>query len=504
MRKTTQTIVLTIAICIAVICTACSSTMRSSKVYENDYQTYIVIGEDTLTITDQPCDSLCIAREINTPYDGEKWLLQLDNDGQYSVLLKGNGKPIYSIMHTDDFVMLGEDMLYHISERKKSATPHGMKFIRYLGVTDGKHAFMTGDTVCFSDGRRLCLRKEVICDRIQKPQNENHVRLCDNAQSIVIPLADIYAMEYDEEKTDEGIRTIREERYVETKDKYTGPPTGCDITVEYPTGNFEADNTMRNMLLRKMTEALFIPLESNGKTIPVFTCRNADEFAAQADKCIGLWEKMAYKESEEDSEINTLALMANFRRIADNEDYSTYWFYSSIYTGGAHGLQSSYYLTYDKHNHRFLTIENMIKKEEAPKLRRLVMDSLCDMYIERHELIENGTDPADNNQQDSIRRNAEETILANANGLDIYPCDKKSDWQSGRVTASVNTLPLPHFALLPEGIVVSYHQYQIDAYAFGEYHVVVPYEKIPGTLIYDYSDHTDEIKGISHYIKRIK
>ena len=113
MRKITQSILLAVAICLAAICTACSSRMRSTQVYEEGNKTYIVIEEDTLVITDEMRDSVCIAREINAPDDGEKWLLQLDDDGQYSVLQKGN---TYTIWYTDDFVMLGENKLYQISE----------------------------------------------------------------------------------------------------------------------------------------------------------------------------------------------------------------------------------------------------------------------------------------------------------------------------------------------------------------------------------------------------
>lgn len=155
MRKITQSILLAVAICLVAICTACNSRMRSTQVYEEGNKTYIVIEEDTLVITDEMRDSVCIAREINAPDDGEKWLLQLDDDGQYSVLQKGN---TYTIWYTDDFVMLGENKLYQISEKKESDTPHGMKFTSYLGMTDGKHAFLADDTICFSDGRRYSLK----------------------------------------------------------------------------------------------------------------------------------------------------------------------------------------------------------------------------------------------------------------------------------------------------------------------------------------------------------
>lgn len=499
MRKNTQSILLAIAMCLVAICTACNSRMRSTQVYEESNKTYIVIEEDTLVITDEMRDSVCIAREINTPDDGEKWLLQLDDDGQYSVLQKGN---TYAIWYTDDFVMLGENKLYQISERKESDTPHGMKFTSYLGMTDGKHAFLTDDTICFSDGRRYSLKTEVSNDYNQEAQKESNVRMWYNAyiNRYVLPLTDIYAIEYDKETADDDIdiRIVREEKELENENIYTSSTSGCDmtLTVEYPTGSSAADDTIRNMLLEKMRDDLFNPLYLDSKTIPVYTCHSADEFGVQAEKCIGLWEEIANKELEGNGHF-TLRLWSNFRRIADNEDYTTYWLHSGQYTGGAHNLQYSYYMTYDKHNSRFVTLENMIRKEAIPMLKRAVMDKLCDIYIERNKMLESETKDS---QLDSIRREAEETILANANGLGFSFSGKLTK----KIKLSINSLPLPYFALLPEGIVVSYSQYKIDSYANGEYHVVVPYEKIPGALIYDYSNHTDEKKGIGHYIRRMK
>ena len=82
-----------------------------------------------------------------------------------------------------------------------------MKFTSYLGMTDGKHAFLTDDTICFSDGRRYSLKTEVSNDYNQKAQKESNVRMWYNAyiNRYVLPLADIYAIEYDKETADDDI-----------------------------------------------------------------------------------------------------------------------------------------------------------------------------------------------------------------------------------------------------------------------------------------------------------
>lgn len=82
-----------------------------------------------------------------------------------------------------------------------------------------------------------------------------------------------------------------------------------------------------------------------------------------------------------------------------------------------------------------------------------------------------------------------------------YECDEWSGWETAiKEKFSIANFPLSHFALLPEGIVVTYHPYQIDCYGAGEYHAVVPYGKANPCLLTTYHEDTDRFPKLDDYI----
>lgn len=59
---------------------------------------------------------------------------------------------------------------------------------------------------------------------------------------------------------------------------------------------------------------------------------------------------------------------------------------------------------------------------------------------------------------------------------DDYPC---GDWSGNNgENMSKEQIPLQHIAILPQGIVTSYHPYQVGAFSEGDYHILVPFEDI--------------------------
>lgn len=70
---------------------------------------------------------------------------------------------------------------------------------------------------------------------------------------------------------------------------------------------------------------------------------------------------------------------------------------------------------------------------------------------------------------------------------DDYPCGDWSDNKSETIPKDKGLIPLQHIAILPQGIVVSYHPYQIGAFSEGDYHILVPFKNIGEYLLQDYS-----------------
>ena len=59
--------------------------------------------------------------------------------------------------------------------------------------------------------------------------------------------------------------------------------------------------------------------------------------------------------------------------------------------------------------------------------------------------------------------------------------------------------PLTLFAVLPEGIVLTYYSYQIDCFA--AYHAVIPFKDANKCLMFDYSPYEDLKPKLQRFIK---
>ncbi len=83
-----------------------------------------------------------------------------------------------------------------------------------------------------------------------------------------------------------------------------------------------------------------------------------------------------------------------------------------------------------------------------------------------------------------------------------YSCDEWAGWTGDNEKAfTENDFPLTHFAVLPGGIVLTYHPYQIDCFNAGEYNVVIPFEDVNPCLKFDYSKHEDLKPTLQRFLK---
>ncbi len=83
-----------------------------------------------------------------------------------------------------------------------------------------------------------------------------------------------------------------------------------------------------------------------------------------------------------------------------------------------------------------------------------------------------------------------------------YSCDEWAGWNGYNEKAfTEKDFPLTHFAVLPEGIVLTYHPYQIDCFAAGEYHAVIHFKEANKCLMFDYSKHEDLKPKLQRFIK---
>lgn len=82
-----------------------------------------------------------------------------------------------------------------------------------------------------------------------------------------------------------------------------------------------------------------------------------------------------------------------------------------------------------------------------------------------------------------------------------YVCDEWSGWENTNKAFTMDNFPLSHLAVLPEGIVLTYHPYQIDCFVSGEYHVVIPMDKVTQCLKYRYNTYLNGLPQLKQFIK---
>lgn len=70
---------------------------------------------------------------------------------------------------------------------------------------------------------------------------------------------------------------------------------------------------------------------------------------------------------------------------------------------------------------------------------------------------------------------------------DDYPCEEWSGNNGEFMLQGKEMIPLQHVAILPEGIVTSYHPYQIGGLSEGDCHILVPFKDVGEYLLQDYS-----------------
>lgn len=84
-----------------------------------------------------------------------------------------------------------------------------------------------------------------------------------------------------------------------------------------------------------------------------------------------------------------------------------------------------------------------------------------------------------------------------------YTCDERAGWNGYNEEAfTEHDFPLTHLAVLPEGIVLTYHPYQTDCFAAGEYNAVVPFKDIAPYMVSDYSNHANLKPRLRQFVKQ--
>ena len=483
---------------------------------DNDYMT---LNGETLRVFHSYGDSFVIAYRDNADNDPKRcYLLRKRQDSCYVPICNANF--IHEVYDSERFYHI-DRMIYDLATQKlvMKAPLDDTYGYSYLGQYDGLYLFCTLDGLFFSDGKSLPMQYGV---RAEKGKTESSAVLKSGALAQEFPIADIRRAIDGGVHRDSTVEWMKKEIFLDPKRKENLGEANLWYDMEWPKGNTAADRAIRRRLLQSVEEDAGSLLGTN----LVMTGR-LDGTAAEAKAALGhyvdMWGKVFLAENKLENSPCMYAHLCS-QKVVDCEDYVTYFYQAECYWGGMHGNPFAYYITYDKRRGMLLSAENSVKPSMMHQVRREALKSLqpqyldfnderspqyyaCGISLDADTIAEEAAEAeeaeatADSTEMDSF---IEQTnTLAQMLLHTEYPCDRWSGWWGeceGNFTEY--DFPLPHFAIIPEGIVLSYHPYQIDCFAAGEYHAAIPFDKIKGCLQFDYSHHKDQKPQLWRFIER--
>lgn len=240
----------------------------------------------------------------------------------------------------------------------------------------------------------------------------------------------------------------------------------CNLT--YPVGNSKVDVDIREWLNQAIMLE-FVATHENDDSPEIELSRHIDnlqeafrDYSSQYYK----WVKKEY--SDEQGELFPLqSFYVHFsaRPVVDNVRYVTYFVEADIFFAGTHGAPHAYYRTYDKKLEQFVSCDMLIKKECLKDVCQVVYKNA----LEKRQKMTSGN-----------------TQSLTTDFTDGYPCGEWSDNEDETMVMGKELMPLQHLAILPQGIVASYHPYQIGGLPEGDCHILVPFKHVAGYLCQDY------------------
>lgn len=461
----------------------------------------IVLDGDTFTIQERIGDSLFVVwnyehSDDKTPY----YLLKYERNGFYYPQIGATS--ITSIDNTVKYVSIDDNDVYDIKDRKiLFSSPCSASGLYYLGQWKSLHLFASSDTICFSDGKCVGLQDDVFC---RKPKKEGMVTLVAGAQTKDISFGDLYNAKKKSDAPDTTTERLAKNYYIKPRSKYERMEAGFSVDLDIPKGDAESDKAIREWMMAAIRDDAFYQLENN-RGIPVGKCTSLKDLLLSLDEYGVLWEKLCRAEYQiEDTLEVRMTCNIRVKKVVDCEDYTTYYYWASLYNGGLHDLPREYYITYDKRRGGLLDVNNSVKPAMVQQFRHLALESLkkeYDFCYEREDSWEDFTHSIFSFHCPMIDTSGMDDVMRSF-FVHNYSCDDWAGWNGYNEKAfTEKDFPLTHFAVLPEGIVLTYHPYQIDCFAAGEYHAVIPFKEANKCLMFDYSKHEDLKPKLQRFIK---
>lgn len=461
---------------------------------------FMTLAGDTFVVHGKIGDNMLIVSDYEHPDEAEPfYLLQQKRNGHYYPMMKA--KEMHSIDNTSDFIGLDERNIYDIKHKKiLFKSPCQIEDLSYVGKWEDKLLFANYDTISFSDGRCIGLQKNVY---YEAPKNGKMLTLVNGAQKMNVSFTELYdATKRKVTRSDIVVERLTHDYFITPRNEYESGEVGFRVDLDVPKGNTKAERAIRQWMIDAIAKDVFSLLEEE---FPTSNCKTYNEIKSSLDKYGILWEKLCRAEYQDgDTLMVNLNCDIKVDKITDCNDYTTYYYWASLYNGGLHDVPHAYYITYDKRRDCLLNVTNSVKPHALQQFRNIVLKSLKSEHDHNYDECSPWEDFTKSIFSfhcpliDTKGRNKEIKALFEHN----YTCDEWAGWNGKDGAAfTEKDFPLPHFAVLPEGIVLTYHPYQIDCFNVGEYHAVVPFKEVSPYLTFDYSNHEDLKARLNRFVK---
>ena len=366
------------------------------------------------------------------------------NNGKYEMLLEPIWGNIEVIEGTKRFLSLErycdeEDELCYIFDTKtgkmfKNVFQGVMSFLAtsdagisfFYGTTDGIEYILT------SDGTLSLLPTGMEVELTRQGQ----IKATLGCRSVLFPLEKISLLP-------SMVSTSKEKKYLVDyhakvgKDRQSSVYSDFRMMIDYPgTLTKESENIrfwmseeIRNVILSaaatkpNLITGLFIPI---GEIPPVaiYNFYRKEYFSLN---CV-----------EDSMDISHPANICIGQQM-NTDDIVTYYVGKYSYAGGTHGITCIYYKSFDKTTGKPYTTEDVFKEGKIHEVVQKINKKIGKIYTEKHDDEE-------------------------------YENDQNLQFPSMGI------------GLLPEGVAFCYQPYEVDAFAWGHYKFVIPYEELMGCL----------------------
>lgn len=355
---------------------------------------------------------------------------------------------------------------------------------RFLGKVDGVLMFQIGSYIYYSDGK---IFKKNYYD-VNKISSTGNITFHNGPLQTTINAKILHNM------SNSDIQRLRQEKNwykhtssfdkkcidVEIDKVASAARMTCSMT--YPNGNLKADKDIRSWLNKAMLNEFLSTCHSDIAKPKVKLSKHSEnlelafmDYAKQYNK----WIKDEYIYGDNAGGRIAFEIEIEVRPIVENERYITYYFKANVFFDSVHGSPHAYFRTYDKKLGKFVSANTIIKKKYIKNVSSVSYGVTLDVLKGLHGGVNGVT----------------------TDFTDGYPCEKWSGNETESQRKAYGSLPLQHMAILPEGVVLSYHPYHVAGFPDGDIHVLIPFDKIKKYMTQDYYNVNNDRLDISDFLK---